>query len=453
MNRVYLGLGCNLGNRLSQLHEAVHALCFAPGAPLTGAEVSSVFESPALLPAGAPAQWDLPYLNLCVSGRTSLDPVELLAFTQRLERRLGRRPSERWAPRLMDIDVLDLESDSGERGKVAGGSPVIPHPEIPRRDFVLLPLIQVAPQWRHPGNTLSAAEMLSQLDQERRAVEWVLPRPSFFRTPLLMGILNITPDSFSDGGVHEGAASAALAARTMLEGGAAVLDLGAESTRPGSVPVSEEEEWRRLAPVFESLAEDPLCRNAPLSIDTRHGAVALRAVEHGARWINDVTGFEREPMMEAAARSDARLVCMHSLGIPPSRDRVLDPRRDVIGQLHHYFEERLEAFSRAGIARERIILDPGVGFGKTTAQSWEILARASELTVLGCPILIGHSRKSYLNPLTAVPFAQRDAETIGASVALLETGISYLRVHEVPAHARALAAAAEIAGICRSLNC
>jgi len=257
-----------------------------------------------------------------------------------------------------------------------------------------------------------------------------------------MGIVNVTPDSFSDGGVNLNPDVAAAAARRMLADGAAIVDVGGESTRPGSEGVSSEEELRRIVPVLERLG------GAPVSIDTTKAAVARRALELGAELVNDVTALRGDPLMaETVAEAGAYLCLVHMQGEPRSMQR--DPRyEDVAGEVTSFLEERLAVAVRAGIPEGRICLDPGFGFGKTAVQNFELLRRLDLLAALGRPVLVGVSRKSSLGRLLGNAEATTGsiAASVGAAVAAYERGAAILRAHDVRPHVEALAAARAVWG-------
>jgi dihydropteroate synthase len=243
-----------------------------------------------------------------------------------------------------------------------------------------------------------------------------------------MGIVNVTPDSFSDGGVNFDPDTAAAAARRMVEEGAAIVDIGGESTRPGSDGVSPDEELRRVVPVLERLGGD-----VPLSIDTSKAEVARRALELGAELVNDVTALRGDPALaEVVAASGAYLCLMHMLGEP--RTMQDDPRYDdVMADVKAYLEERLAFAVSAGVAEERICVDPGIGFGKTVEQNVELLRRLDELVALGRPVLVGASRKRFLGRLLGDPEATVGplGASIAAAVAAVAAGATIVRVHDV----------------------
>lgn len=270
-----------------------------------------------------------------------------------------------------------------------------------------------------------------QLRTQRLAV----PSPGgMLRRPLLMGIVNVTPDSFSDGGRHADIDAAVAHGFQLVADGADILDVGGESTRPFSEPVSEAEELARVTEVVQRLAAET---SVPVSIDTSKAVVAKRAIELGAEIINDVTGLEGDPAMLAVARDSGVGICaMHMQGTPATMQQ--DPRYgDVVAEIHDYLRARRDALVAAGIPLEKICLDPGIGFGKTHAHNLALMAASGQFLDLGCPVLIGHSRKGFVakvlegalsRPATE---ADRDAGTAGAACALAAAGIQIIRVHNV----------------------
>jgi dihydropteroate synthase len=266
----------------------------------------------------------------------------------------------------------------------------------------------------------------------------VIPIEERFPRPSVMGVVNVTPDSFSDGGVHLDADVAAAAARRMLEEGAAVVDVGGESTRPGSDGVSADEELRRVEPVLDRLGGD-----VPVSIDTSKAAVARVALERGAILVNDVTALRGDPaLVDVVAGSGAYLCLMHMQGAP--RTMQAEPRYgDVAAEVASFLEQRLDFAVARGVPEERICLDPGIGFGKTVAHNLELVRRLDILLSLGRPVLVGFSRKSSLRRLTGSDDLL--GASVAAAVAAFERGATILRVHDVKPHVDALTVAGAIA--------
>ena len=245
----------------------------------------------------------------------------------------------------------------------------------------------------------------------------------------IMGVVNVTPDSFSDGGRYLDAAVAIAHGLQLEAEGAEILDVGGESTRPGAAPVSEPDELRRVIPVIEGLVAAG--SNARVSIDTSKSGVAARALQAGATFVNDVTAFRGDPAI-AAVVAEAKADCclMHMLGDP--RTMQADPHYgDVVNDIKAFLEERMAFAIANGIAEERILLDPGIGFGKTVEHNLELLRRLGELVELGRPVVIGTSRKSFLGKITGREVDARDAATIATNVIAYERGARVFRVHDV----------------------
>ena len=260
----------------------------------------------------------------------------------------------------------------------------------------------------------------------------------------VVGILNLTPDSFSDGGRHATLASAVAQAQAMVAAGAAMVDVGAESTRPGHVPVPADQEAARLLPVLEALRGT---LGTPVSVDTTKAAVARLALAAGAGVVNDQWGLQGDPAMAGvAAEAGAGVVVMHNR-------QAIDPDLAIADDLRRFFEVSLAIADRAGIAPTRIVLDPGIGFGKTPAQQVAALAAIPALrAAFGLPVLVGVSRKSFLGRLTGAPVERRLPETLAANVLAHARGARLFRVHDVAEHVAALTVAAalgEESGPCR----
>jgi dihydropteroate synthase len=278
-----------------------------------------------------------------------------------------------------------------------------------------------------------------------RASQWKLRGRTldFSWRPLVMGIVNVTPDSFSDGGRFLDERAAVEHALRLVADGADLLDIGGESTRPYSAPVEAGEELRRVLPVIEKLAQQV---KVPISIDTSKAVVAEKAIEAGAQIINDVTGLEGDRrMVEVAVATEAGVCAMHMQGTPQTMQN--NPvYADVVADVREYLRGRRDALAAAGIARERICLDPGIGFGKTNQHNITLMRHCYELHALGCPILVGHSRKAFLGKLMGDQNADRTNATVGAALALAVQGVQMVRVHEVRPVCEALMAFEATAG-------
>jgi dihydropteroate synthase len=270
----------------------------------------------------------------------------------------------------------------------------------------------------------------------------VIPIEERFPSPSVMGIVNVTPDSFSDGGAYFDPDTAARAARRMIDDGAAIVDVGGESTRPGSDGVSLDEELRRVVPVLECLAGD-----VPVSIDTAKAGVARRALALGAELVNDVTALRGDPELAGVVAEAGCYVClMHMQGAPGTMQE--NPRYDdVASEVTAFLEERLRFAVDAGVDERRICVDPGIGFGKTVEQNLQLVSRLEVLLAVGRPVLIGLSRKSSLGRLLGDPAARTGplSASLAAAVVAYEHGATILRVHDVKEHVEALTVATALA--------
>jgi dihydropteroate synthase len=267
------------------------------------------------------------------------------------------------------------------------------------------------------------------------SIEERFPRPS------VMGVVNVTPDSFSDGGVNFSPEDAVASARRMVEEGAAIVDVGGESTRPGSNAVSVEEELRRVVPVLEALEDE-----VPVSIDTAKADVARRAIELGAELVNDVTALRGDPELAKVVASAGVYLCLMHMQGEPRTMQDSPTYDDVAAEVASFLEERLRFAVDAGIPEERICLDPGFGFGKTVEQNFELLGRLGEIVALGRPVLVGLSRKRSLGRILGDPDATTGplSASLAAAVEAYERGAAIFRVHDVREHVEALTVAAAV---------
>ncbi|MCK5920881.1 MAG: dihydropteroate synthase, partial [Methylococcales bacterium] len=418
---VYLGLGSNIGDRRANLKEAVKQL------KKVGFRVtawSSILESPALLPDEADSSWNQPYLNCVLKGETTLSLNKLLVEAKDIEALMGRDfDAPRWSPRIIDIDILFADKQS-----MATSDLTIPHRGLTHRAFVLSSLLEIRPDLKVHGNTV-----LTHSQTTKPIPQW-------------MGILNATPDSFSDGGNLQDENKLREKIESWLEAGVHVFDIGAESTRPNGEPITPREEWQRLAPIFKVVNEmrgmGPLRRL--ISIDTRNAQTAQRALDSGADWLNDVNGLVDPNMIRVAKMSGAPVIAMHSLSVPVDPSEMLNPKEPAIDQVLDWLDERRELWRSAGLNMNKIIFDPGIGFGKTALQNWSLLGDCETLRAQRFLLLIGHSRKSFMDGIRPEKeiaenenrFANRDLETIGISMSLIKQGVDVIRCHDPVSHMR-----------------
>ncbi len=421
---IYLSLGSNTGDRLENLRRALRCVeqrC------LTHVKTSIVLETKAILPPDAPQEWDRPYLNMIVCGESSLSPKQLLASLQQIELEMGREKDHlHWSPRTIDIDIL-LYNDLC----LATDSLQVPHLELLNRPFFLHLLALLNPLLKHPGNHLPF-ELLAQ-----QAADTDVFIRSLCLAPKFVGVVNVTPDSFSDGGEHDSTQAALTHAERLLDEGASVIEFGAQSTRPGSQQMGAAYELQRLEPILDLWYAHPKLKSIPVSIDTYWLEVMIKLVEnYPIAWINDVKCQLDKGTLKIIANAGCSICVMHSLSVPPQRDLHL-PLEDLpMAHIEQWFAPLLEKLQACGFERSSIIFDPGLGFGKTMFQNWALLRQIERMKQWGCPILIGHSRKSFYNAVCKENFAQRDVETLAVSSCLQPFNVDYLRVHNVQMHQR-----------------
>jgi dihydropteroate synthase len=265
--------------------------------------------------------------------------------------------------------------------------------------------------------------------------------------PLVMGIVNVTPDSFSDGGLHANSADAISHAETLVEEGAHILDVGGESTRPGAASLSADEEWERIGPVLKQLVK----WHIPVSVDTYHPQTMQRALDLGVDIVNDVWAFRQKGALAAVALGRCGLCMMHMHGEPATMQ--LHPMvGNVMDELSVYFQMQLALIDEYGIDQSRVVLDPGIGFGKTVEQNFEILRKQHQLLHFGQPLMVGWSNKSSLGAVSGLPVEHRLVPSVVAAVLAVERGARILRVHAVAQTVAALSVWKAEAGICDNID-
>lgn len=439
---VILGIGTNLGDRLMHLRQALQAIKKIPN--LIVQQVSPVYVSDALLPENAPSSWNIPYLNFAVRCDTTLNPYELLSLLKATEKQLGRSPEKMWGPRVIDIDLLAWDNLIQYDSKLH-----IPHEHLHERPFALWPLSDVAPHWIYPlpgpfqGKT--AIELANRWGLRHLHINVPLHTrqiPQRVDTPQLMGIVNITSNSFSSDGWLSDTTQAIKHIHYLVESGADIIDIGAEATGPAATVIDPETEWLRLEPVLKQVIADRKNMVIPpkISIDTRYAETAHRVLELGVDWINDVSGLNNEKMRNVLLNHSCDIVFMHHLGIPADKHKTFPLNSNVISAIYDFAETQLTTLEKIGISRQRLIFDVGIGYGKTASQSLELIKHIDIFHSLGIRLLVGHSRKSFLTLLTNQPAENRDTETVAISQYLTKKEIHYLRVHNVDANARGIKA-------------
>ena len=416
---VLLSLGSNKGDRQANLVAGIKRLA---DTELVVKGISPVVESPALLPQGAPSEWNRPYLNIVAKGVVVQQFDTFYKISKAIQEELGPRGESKWAPRNLDIDILAWGSST-----ITLNHSTLPSRDVFLRPFVISPLIHLDPSIRIPvDGGLKAFDISQKCELD-------------FHIPLWMGIVNVTPDSFSDGGTNFDLDAIEKNVKRMIECGVNIVDVGAESTRPNARPLSHEEEWDRLQEplqVVKNLIGNQILR-PKLSIDTYHAKTAERALAAGVDVINDVSGLETESMIRLAKESDAQFIAMHSVTVPVNPDASIPQSSNPVEFIKDWIVRQQQRWEIAGLNLDKIVVDPGIGFGKSSLQSLDLMRSTKELRQLGQRVLVGHSRKRFMRTFTKFPSADLDFETVGASLNLCEQGVDILRVHNVESHKRA----------------
>lgn len=421
---VVFGLGSNLGSPLHNMRRALLEL--RKNKNLRVISVSSLYESEAQLPIAAPAQWNRQFLNAAVACEFEpyLEAGDLLSLAKKIEKNMQSEHVEKWAPRLIDVDVLYWSRDSVNTTELK-----IPHQRLTERPFALLPLLELLPD--------AAVEKPAWANGwvKNKPFNTVVSRDQFW--PQFVGILNFTPDSFSDGRPLSDVESLQSRAVELIGQGAEVLDIGAESTRPGALPVSTEEELHRLRTALKSVEQLKL--SVKISVDCRHPDV-LKAVisDYRVDYINDVTGFGMPAMLDLLKSSGCRGFAMHSLVVPPLKTAVLPEEHDPFISLNSWWADKLADLEQLGIPAERLVFDPGIGFGKTSEQAFYLLKNMQKFSPFQSEVMVGHSRKSYLSLFSDRTAPERDFETALVTQRLNQAFVQYLRVHDIESQKTAM---------------
>lgn len=435
---VCLSLGSNLGNRFDHFRKAYFHL---KELGIKDLKSSVILETQAIMLPGSPKIWDLPFLNSVVIGKTELSPTQLLKKLKSIESLLGRdlcAPS--WSPRTLDIDILLYGDRDYQNDNV-----VIPHSRLLERPFLISLIAALCEdlQFYQPSSpyhlkTFGEIAHLCPCPEE-------MILNAFSPQTFCMGIVNITDNSLSDGGRYLDPEHAVTHTEKLFAQGASIIDLGAQSTNPKVQRfLSLEEEWARLAPVLQLLSSrwSGYAQYPDISIDTFYPEIAMRASElYPIRWINDVSGGSKE-MIQVAKELGTFLVVNHSCSLPPCSEDTLGFTSSPLSQLFDWGKRKIDFCDRLGLDCSQIIFDPGIGFGTTSIQAMRILREMRVFHGLNCPLLVGHSRKSYLSLLGKYDPKDRDWETASLSVLLQQQGVEYLRVHDVAHNQRVLSAAA-----------
>ena len=427
---VVLSLGSNIADRRVHLQVGLDQL---EKSGFSVRQVSPVVESPAQLPPGTASEWNRPYLNLVALGHTQLDIESFYRASKKIQLAIGPRGESKWAPRKLDIDIVAWGDES-----VAVNGKTIPHSDVYCRPFVLSPLVHMAPEFG-----ISESSYASVFDQS-------CALQAEYHVPLWMGIINVTPDSFSDGGKHMDEDRISDTVNHMIRDGVNIIDVGAESTRPNATPVSASEEWRRLEPALE-IALDQCGSNRlgpQVSVDTYRPETAVRALGQGVEIVNDVGGLSDESMIAIARECNKSFIAMHSVTLPVDPSISIDPDADACAVFERWIRDRRRLWESNGLNLNRIVVDPGIGFGKSSLQSLNLMRSVNQLRQQGHRVMIGHSRKRFLKSFSNYDSPDLDYETVGASLHMCSQFVDILRVHDVGLHTRAYLSWAHLLADC-----
>ena len=410
---VVISLGTNLGNRLNNLKKAVSLMsehC------LYNVKQSIVLETVAIVPEGAPEDWNKPYLNMIVCGDTKLSPQELLRSLKSIERKMGRpEVYEKWSPRIIDLDILFYDDMVVRESNL-----IIPHPELKNRRFFqhILSLMGIGSYEYDPSLNESFTN-------------------TFTLSPQMVGVVNVTRDSFSDGGRFYDIDKAVAQVNHLGNIGASIVEIGVQSTRPGAQLQSPDEEYEKLNRVLEAFGS-AVFENQFLSIDVLHASTAIRLLQkYPIYLINSITGDFDDDTLKVIANKQCKYCVVHSLTVPANSIIISDD--DPMPCILEWGRGVIDHLLDLGFSSDNIILDPGIGFGKNPYQNIRILQHLGDLRSLNCQIMVGHSRKSFIGSFSMASAAERDVETIAISQAIADK-IDFLRVHNVRDHMRAMVA-------------
>lgn len=376
-----------------------------------------LYQSPIYLTAPVPVSDQPWYYNLVIGVSTDKTPVQLMQILQTIEKYFGRIRTERNAPRVIDLDIIAYHDVIKNDDDLQ-----IPHPRAHERAFVLYPLRDIAPKnWVHPVSKKTISQLINELPKGQDIQKE--------NRPLIMGVVNVTPDSFSDGGQFYSTDTAIAHGLKLIEEGADILDIGGESTRPNALIISSEEEQSRIIPVIKGLQN----KGALISVDTRNASTMRAALNAGAGMINDVTALTWDKYsINILKDSDCRICLMHMRGTPKTMQ--LNPHYNDVGkEVYDYLETRIRMCIEAGITQDRLIIDVGIGFGKTLGHNISLLKNLSRFHDLGVEILLGASRKSFIEKICErpIPSSERLAGSLAGITAACDAQIQYVRVHDV----------------------
>ncbi|MCJ1302827.1 trifunctional dihydropteroate synthetase [Hypocenomyce scalaris] len=436
LHRAFIALGSNVGDRIGMIEKACSEM---ERRNIKVVRTSSLYETAAMYVTNQQS-----FINGACQIQTSLDPIELLDELKDIEDSLGRKKTVEKGPRNIDLDILLFDTQMIEHPRLS-----IPHRLMMEREFVLRPLCDLIPNETIPSldrgptfrtqlKSFSSSDTplspLTPLSPSLPSIQSLSP----VRSTTIMAVLNLTPDSFSDGGLHSVTASSLNnTLQSFVYAGATILDVGGQSTRPHAPQVCPAEELSRILPTIQHMRSNPTFSQTAISVDTYRASIVSAAVAAGADIVNDVSAGTLDPeLLPTVAKLGCTVVLMHMRGTPETMNSLTDYPDGVIAGVGHELAARVRAAEEAGIRRWRIILDPGIGFAKTQAQNLELLRRLDDLRehegLQGLPWLVGTSRKGFIGKITGVKDArERGWGTAAAVTAAVKGGADIIRVHDV----------------------
>lgn len=422
---IVIALGANLPSIHGSPAETIkHAIV-----EIAKTGVRVLYQSPIYLTAPVPISDQPWYHNAVIGVSTDLSPKDLLKTLQSIENNFGRIRTERNAPRVIDLDIIVYHDVVQNENNL-----ILPHPRMDERAFVLYPLKDIAPEWRHPITKKHINHLIYDIPEGQD-----IKREN---RPLIMGIINVTPDSFSDGGDFASADAAIQHGLKLIADGAEILDIGGESTRPSSVVIAPDIEQRRILPVIEAFKNS----GALISVDTRNASTMRAAIKAGAGMVNDISALTHDTdSINVVRESDCRICLMHMQGTPQTMQ--INPQyNDVVSDVYDYLDGRINACLSAGIAKDRLIIDVGIGFGKTLDHNIALLQNMSKFKGLGVDILLGTSRKSFIEKMVGQPLPTQDrlSGSLASLIPAVRDNLQIVRVHDVTETKQFLAVAQKI---------
>lgn len=442
---IYISIGSNKGNRLEQIRVALGYL--KTFNLLNNIETSIIIETKAVIDYTSPKSWHSNYLNIVVRGNTNLSPEFFLERLLFIELSMGRTKDHlKWSPRIIDLDILLWNNIILNLSNLK-----VPHKELFNRPFLLHMIASIDPEYQYIADInskyygMSFGEIASQYLQQSISLHFIR---SMVLAPKFVGIVNVTPDSFSDGGKFSSPNRALRKVISFIKDGASIVEIGAQSTRPQANILNYKDEWKRLKPVLDRMYSTKSLKSFNISVDTFYSEIVLEIINnYPISCFNDVLGKIDNRTLSLIASKGCSIVVMHSLSIPPDKDKILNYDQSSINLITTWLRRRIEKLLSLGFTKKQIIIDPGIGFGKSYYQNIILLKKIKALKKLNCPVLVGHSRKSYINTFAPdIPLKKRDLETISISQHLASSNVDYLRVHDVRGHQRFFVAYKSILG-------